>query len=106
MTTDSLSDADDETIEPTAETVGDLEQLERVLNTLLSESIQKVQNGRVYDAENERVRIKWIRITKDVVAEKRKVVTERKLQELDARLDALEATDADADETDATGGDD
>lgn len=44
----------------------------------------------MYDAENERVRIKWIRIAKDVAAEKRKVVNDRTLEELAERVEAIE----------------
>jgi hypothetical protein len=74
--------------EPTG--VGTLEELDDVLETLLDEAVRKVEQGRVYDAENERVRIKWIRIAKDVVAEKRKVAEARHLEDLAARVEAIE----------------
>lgn len=61
------------------------------LDVLEKETLRKVESGRVYDAENERVRIKWIRITKDVIAEKRKVLADRDLQELTERIEQLEA---------------
>jgi len=73
---------------------GDLEDYDDLLATLdvlEEEALRKVKQGRVYDAENERVRIKWIRIVKDVVAEKRKVMSDRDLQELSERLERLEA---------------
>ncbi|MBV0900162.1 hypothetical protein [Haloarcula salina] len=60
------------------------------LDMLETEALRKVESGRVYDAENERVRIKWIRIAKDVVAEKRKVMADRDLQELTERIEQLE----------------
>lgn len=60
------------------------------LDMLEDEALRKVESGRVYDAENERVRIKWIRIAKDVVAEKRKVMADRDLEELTERLERLE----------------
>jgi len=60
------------------------------LDMLETEALRKVESGRVYDAENERVRIKWIRIAKDVVAEKRKVMADRDLQELSERIEELE----------------
>jgi len=67
-----------------------LEELDEVLETLLEEAVRKVESGRVYDPENERVRIKWIRIAKDVVAEKRKVAEARHLEELTERVEAIE----------------
>jgi len=60
------------------------------LDVLENEALRKVESGRVYDAENEKVRIKWIRIVKDVVAEKRKVKADRDLEELSERLEQLE----------------
>jgi hypothetical protein len=63
------------------------------LDVLEAEALRKVESGRVYDAENERVRIKWIRIAKDIVAEKRKVKTERDLEELTERVEKLETQD-------------
>ena len=65
-------------------------ELEAVLDSLLDEALRKVESGRVYDAANERVRIKWIRIAKDVVAEKRKVTNDRTLEELSERIDEIE----------------
>jgi hypothetical protein len=65
-------------------------ELEDVLDDLLDEALRKVESGRVYDASNERVRIKWIRIAKDIVAEKRKVVNDRTLEELSERIDEIE----------------
>jgi len=61
------------------------------LDVLEQEALRKVESGRVYDAENERVRIKWIRIAKDVIAEKRKVKADRDLEELSERVEQLEA---------------
>jgi len=60
------------------------------LDMLEEEALRKVESGRVYDAENERVRIKWIRIAKDVIAEKRKVMADRDLEELTERIEQLE----------------
>lgn len=63
------------------------------LETLEEEALRKVESGRVYDPENERVRIKWIRIAKDVLAEKRKTLEARDLAELAERVEALEAAE-------------
>ena len=71
--------------------VGDsYDDLLATLDMLEDEALRKVESGRVYDAGNERVRIKWIRIAKDIVAEKRKVKTDRDLDELTTRVEQLE----------------
>jgi hypothetical protein len=73
------------------EDLGDsYDDLLATLDMLEAEALRKVESGRVYDAENERVRIKWIRIAKDIVAEKRKVTTDRDLEELTTRVEQLE----------------
>jgi len=59
------------------------------LDVLEQEALRKVESGRVYDQASERVRIKWIRIVKDIVAEKRKVTVDRDLEELGAEVDRL-----------------
>lgn len=69
----------------------DYAELLDVLDTLLDEALRKVEQGRVYDAENERVRVAWIRITKGIIAEERKVTKERDLAELTERVEELEA---------------
>ena len=70
--------------------IGDYDDLLATLDVLEQEALRKVESGRVYDAEAERVRIKWIRIAKEVVSEKRKVKSERDLQELSERLAHIE----------------
>lgn len=76
--------------DPDGVDLSEYDELIDVLDTLLDEALRKVESGRVYDAENERVRIKWIRIVKDIVAEKRKVENDRTLEELSERIEALE----------------
>lgn len=61
------------------------------LDALLDEAMRKVENGRVYDAENERVRIKWIRVACTVIDTRRKVQADRDLEELTERVERLEA---------------
>ena len=62
------------------------QQLER-LETAIEEAHQKVANGRVRKAENERVRIKWIRALSKLVESHRKVLNDHREAELEARLD-------------------
>jgi hypothetical protein len=71
-------------------TVASYDDLLATLDVLEQEALRKVESGRVYSNSNERTRIKWIRIAKDVVAEKRKVRAERDLEELSKRVEELE----------------
>lgn len=74
--------------------VDSYDDLLATLDVLEEEALRKVESGRVYDPTNEKVRIKWIRIAKDVIAEKRKVKAERDLEELSERVERLENHDA------------
>jgi ribosomal protein L13E len=60
------------------------------LDEAISEARRKVESGRVYDAENEKVRIKWIRALAYAVNVRRQITTDRDLEELTERLDQLE----------------
>lgn len=77
-----------------AEELAGIEEYDELLDRLdelLEEALAKVDSGRVYDAENERVRIQWLRIAKELLAEKRKVTNDRKRGEIEERLERLEA---------------
>lgn len=76
--------------ESDADAVRDYDAMLSTLDTLLDESMRKVESGRVYDAENERVRIKWIRIACTVIDTHRKVRSDRDLAELSDRVEQLE----------------
>jgi len=91
----SDADASAQARDPDDPDPSEYDELIDVLDTLLDEALRKVESGRVYDAENERVRIKWIRIVKDIVAEKRKVENDRTLEELSERIEELEAAQED-----------
>jgi len=90
MTSDASAQAHDGDDDAGDQEVESYDDLLATLDVLEQEALRKVESGRVYDAENERVRIKWIRIAKDIVAEKRKVKTERDLEELTERVEELE----------------
>jgi hypothetical protein len=60
------------------------------LDTAIEEARRKVESGRVYDAENEKVRIKWVRCLAYAVNVRRQVTNDRDLEELGARIEALE----------------
>jgi hypothetical protein len=68
----------------------DYEQMIDDLDAAISEAREKVESGRVYDAENERVRQGWIRVLAYATNVRRQVTTDRDLEELAERIDELE----------------
>ncbi|WP_206731800.1 hypothetical protein [Halorubrum amylolyticum] len=68
----------------------DYDQMLDTLDTAIEEARRKVESGRVYDPENERVRIKWIRALAYTVNVRRQVTNDRDLEELAERLEQLE----------------
>jgi len=62
------------------------------LDVAIEEAKRKVESGRVYDADNERVRIKWIRALAYAVNVRRQVTADRDLEELSERIEELEAS--------------
>ena len=92
MTANASAHASDGESDPSGgdgEVVESYDDLLATLDVLETEALRKVKSGRVYDPANERVRIKWIRIAKDIVAEKRKVAVDRDLDELADEVDRL-----------------
>lgn len=65
--------------------------LAETLDAAIEEARDKVESGRVYDAENEKVRIKWIRALAYAVNVRRQVTNDRDLAELTERVEQLEA---------------
>jgi len=59
------------------------------LDVAIEEAQRKVENGRVYDAENEKVRIKWIRALAYAVNIRRQVANDRDLEELADEIEQL-----------------
>lgn len=66
------------------------DEMLETLDVAIEEAKEKVESGRVYDAENEKVRIKWIRCLAYAVNVRRQVTNDRDLQELSERLEKLE----------------
>lgn len=71
----------------------DYDEMLTALDTAIAEAREKVESGRVYDPENEKVRIKWIRALAYAVNVRRQVTNDRDLEELAERLDALESAE-------------
>lgn len=72
------------------DSTADYEAMLEDLDTAIAEARRKVESGRVYDADNEKVRIKWIRALAYAVNVRRQVTNDRDLEELSERLEALE----------------
>ena len=77
----------------------DYDDLAETLDTAIEEARRKVESGRVYDAENEKVRIKWIRALAYAVNVRRQVTNDRDLAELSDRVEALEDAHGEGDPT-------
>ena len=70
----------------------DTTDYQSMLNTLdlaIEEAARKVESGRVYDAENEKVRIKWVRALAYALNVRRQVATDRDLEELAEQIEEL-----------------
>lgn len=68
----------------------DYDAMLETLDAAIEEARRKVESGRVYDADNEKVRIKWIRCLAYTVNVRRQVTTDRDLEELTERIEELE----------------
>ena len=66
------------------------DEILELLEDGIREAHRKVQEGRVYDAENEKVRIKWIRALAYAANVHRQIQNDRDLEELSERLEHLE----------------
>lgn len=65
-------------------------EYQAMLDTAIEEARRKVESGRVCDAENEKVRIEWIRALACAVNVRRRVATDRDLEELTERIERIE----------------
>jgi len=71
--------------------VSDYDQMLADLDVAIEEARRKIEDGRVRDAENEKVRIKWIRALAYTVNIRRQVANDRDLEELAEEIEALKA---------------
>ena len=65
------------------------EEILQLVEDALREAHRKVESGRVYDAESERVRIKWIRTVGYMADQYRKVLRDEDLEEMRREIDDL-----------------
>ena len=73
-----------------SDTTADYEAMLDTLDAAIEEAQRKVESGRVYDVDNEKTRIQWIRCLAYTVNIRRRVTNDRDLEELSERLEALE----------------
>lgn len=66
------------------------DEILELLEDGIREAHRKVSDGRVYNAENEKVRIKWIRALAYAANVHRQIQNDRDLEELSRRLEELE----------------
>lgn len=77
---------------PAREGVSDLDDYDEMqdrLERLIEEGTQKIETGRIRDAEKERVRQGWYRAVANLIGEWRKMKEASDLEELRADVDAL-----------------
>ena len=83
----------DEPSEPThvdTEVVPAREDVLDLLDDALREAHRKVESGRVYDAENEKVRQGWFRTLGYIAGQYRQLKNDADLEELEERIELLE----------------
>jgi len=80
---------------PVTEQTTDYESMLETLDVAIEEAKYKIENGRVRDAENEKVRIKWIRALAYASNVHRQMQNDKDLEELSERLESLEAGEYD-----------
>jgi hypothetical protein len=94
--------------EPDEPEVPDLSEYDRSavadeLREAMDEALHNGVNGRVRDAENERVRVKWLRAFTAAATEYRQQISEieeeaqeRRIENLEERVDALDSSGAES----------
>lgn len=88
MSTDASAPArDDDGL--AAEKLSDYDSMLSSLDSAIEEAQRKVESGRVYDVDHEKVRCRWIRTLAYTVNVRRQVTNDRDLAELAEEVDEL-----------------
>lgn len=87
-------DADDSSSAsaPAREADEDSKSYDELLSTLdvaIEEARRKIENGRVYEPENERARQGWIRVLAYSINTRRQVMNDRDLEEMQQEIEEL-----------------
>lgn len=75
----------------------DREHMLLLLNEAIDEAHEKAVNGRVYNAENEKVRQGWLRVLGYLTGQFRQLKKDQKMEEIEERLAQLEQRDGETD---------
>jgi hypothetical protein len=75
-----------------SDTRDDFDDMLDTLDAAIEEAQRKVEEGRIRDAENEKVRIKWIQALVRAVDVKRRVVNDSELAEVAEEVERLQET--------------
>lgn len=81
MTTDADTDIETDTT--------DYGSMLETLDVAIEEAREKIESGRIYDNDNERTRIKWVRCLAYTVNVRRQVANDRDLEELAEEIEAI-----------------
>ena len=87
-------DATDASAGAGSDSLGSTTDYSAMLDTLdvaIEEAQRKIESGRVYDAENEKVRIKWIRALAYTINVRRQVANDRDREELAEEIERIKA---------------
>jgi len=66
------------------------DEILELLEDGIAEAHEKVTSGRVYNPENEKVRIQWIRALAYAAGQYRQLMKDRDLEEMEERLQRIE----------------
>lgn len=85
MSADASSGASDDG----PEVARDYQSMLDTLDIAIDEASYKIENGRVRDADKEKVRIKWVRALAYAINVRRQVANDRDLEELAGQVEEL-----------------
>lgn len=72
------------------------EKMLTYLDDAVREAHRKVESGRIYDVENEKVRIQWVRALAYAAGQYRQLLCDHELEEMNERLEHLEELQKDS----------
>jgi len=90
----SKSDPDATEVPDAFDGVPDRDEVLNMLEDGLEEAHRKVESGRVYDAQNEKVRQGWFRSLGYLAGQYRQLMKDKDLEEMNERLKRLEEAQA------------
>lgn len=71
--------------------IDDYQEMLEQLESMIDEGVEKIESGRIYDEEKERVRVSWLRATAKCIDVWRKLKTDSDLEELRYEVERLKA---------------